>query len=243
MQALIPLAISAAGALAGSLGKKSSSWSGEKVKTEKLSRLTSGQEKMLRDLLKHPNVHLPDMTRDPNYQQGSGYLQRLLSQDPEMMRQFEAPMMRQFNEQIVPQLAEQFSGMGARSSSAFGQQMGAAGAGLAERIAQMRGQLGLGAAGQALSYAQTPFQQKYAQEGLNLNRMQLGLGTPAFGYMSTGGTPGLGSGISSALLQGGGGMMGAGGGSGFMSGLGSLWSKLFGGGNNSIIYPSDNNLG
>jgi len=53
---------------------------------------------------------------------------------------FEAPAMRQFQEQIVPGIAERFSGMGAgaQRSSAFGQQLGQAGAGLAENLAMQR---------------------------------------------------------------------------------------------------------
>lgn len=228
MQALVPLAMAAISAASSSFGRKSSRWSGEKAKTEKLTRLTSEQSHLLKHLLKHPNVHLPDITQDQNYQQGSGFLQKILSQDPEMMKQFEAPMMRQFSEQIIPKLSEQFTAVGGRNSSAFGQQMGAAGAGLAEKIAQLRGELGLGAAGQALSYAQMPFQQKFANEGLNLQRMGLGLGTPAFGYLSTGATPGIGTGISQAFGKAGGQMMGADGGSGFMSGLSEIWHKIFG---------------
>ena len=78
--------------------------------------------------------------------QGMSYLQNLLSGDTS---QFEQPLMRQFNEQVVPGMAERFSGMGsgAQGSSAFGQQMGQAGAGLMEQLGSLRGglqQQGLG---------------------------------------------------------------------------------------------------
>lgn len=209
---MIPAAMMASSVLPSLFGHKSSTWSGEKSKIHKLPTLNSYQQRTLKDILKHPERQLPMMEDQPLYQQGSGYLQSILSQDPEMMKQFEAPAMRQFNEEIVPGIAERFSGAGARSSSAFNQAMGQAGSGLAERIAAMRAQLGLGAAGQALNYAQMPFAQ-------NMARLSLGLGTPAFGYQATGGTPGMGSGISNALLQGGGSAMGM---MGMMSALGGM---------------------
>jgi hypothetical protein len=81
--------------------------------------------------------------------QGFDFLSKILGGDTS---QFEAPLMRQFYEQTVPGIAERFSGMGvgAQGSSAFGQQMGAAGAGLAEQLGALRGQLGL----QGLSHLQ-----------------------------------------------------------------------------------------
>jgi hypothetical protein len=95
-------------------------------------------------------------------QSGSNYLQGLLSQDPRMMQQFEAPYMRQFNEQIVPGLAERFTGK--QSGSAFQQALGSAGSGLMERLAALRGGLGMQAAQQALNYAQMPMQR--TQQGM-----------------------------------------------------------------------------
>lgn len=64
-------------------------------------------------------------------------LQQMLSGGGEA---FEAPAMRQFSEQIVPGIAERFTGMGegAQRSSAFGQQLGQAGAGLAENLGMQR---------------------------------------------------------------------------------------------------------
>ena len=50
---------------------------------------------------------------------------------------FEAPFLRQFQEQTIPGIAERFSGLGAQSSSAFQQSLGAAGAGLQENLAAM----------------------------------------------------------------------------------------------------------
>jgi len=82
----------------------------------------------------------------------------LLSGDQGALDAFQAPAIRQFEEQTVPGIAERFSGLGAgaQRSSAFGQQLGAAGAGLAENLSaqraglqsdalsQLRGLLGMG---------------------------------------------------------------------------------------------------
>lgn len=65
----------------------------------------------------------------------------LLSGAPEALEAFQAPALRQFQERIIPGIAEQFSGAGTGDSSAFGQQLGAAGAGLAERLSAQRGGL------------------------------------------------------------------------------------------------------
>lgn len=75
--------------------------------------------------------------------QGMNYLSQMISGSPEDMQAFERPAMRQFNEQIVPGLAERFSslGSGSQGSSAFGQALGGAGAGLAERLQMIRSHL------------------------------------------------------------------------------------------------------
>lgn len=110
---------------------------------------------------------------------------------------YEAPAMRQFQEEIIPGIAERFTGMGAgaQGSSAFGQQLGAAGAGLAERLAMQRAGLRGEAAGGLLnmlqSAAMTPtFQwgQMPGQEGI-LQLLAKALGT---GIGSGGGMMGTG---------------------------------------------------
>lgn len=169
---------------------------------KKFETLNHQQKGVLHDLLKHLNINLPSITENPLYQQGQGYLSSIMNQSPEAMQQFEAPAMRQFNEEIVPGIAERFSGMGARNSSAFQQTMGQAGAGLAERLAAMRANLGMSAAQQGLGYAQTPFQNALQGQQMNLARTQLGLGTQPFGYQAFQGTPGAGQSIMSGLGQG-----------------------------------------
>ena len=97
-----------------------------------------------------------DITRNPLYKQGSDYLKGILSGDPAASAAFEAPAMRQFQEQIMPEIAEKYAGAGAGQSSAFGQEMGQAGASLAERLQAMRAELQQNAVGQAMGYAQAP---------------------------------------------------------------------------------------
>lgn len=66
------------------------------------------------------------------------YLHQILSDNPELMKQFEAPALRQFQEQIVPGLAERFTQAGARSSSGFNQALAQQAGSLSERLAAMR---------------------------------------------------------------------------------------------------------
>ncbi len=80
-------------------------------------------------------------------QQGIGNLSQILSGSPEAFQAFQAPAMRQFQQEIIPGLAERFSslGSGAQGSSAFGQQLGQAGAGLSQNLAAMKANLQSGA--------------------------------------------------------------------------------------------------
>ena len=70
---------------------------------------------------------------------GLDYLNDLM-QGGEAFERASAPMMRQFQEQTLPQLSERFAGSDAMQSSAFGQSLGSAGAGLQENLAALRGQ-------------------------------------------------------------------------------------------------------
>lgn len=106
---------------------------GKGEKMQQLPSYTPQQQNIMSQLSGGAAAQLP---------QAFQYLQSILSQDPEMMKQFEAPMMRQFEEQTIPGIAERFTGMDAQKSSAFGQQLGAAGAGLQENLAAQRAQMG-----------------------------------------------------------------------------------------------------
>lgn len=77
------------------------------------------------------------------YGTAADYWYQVLQDNPELMKQFEAPYMRQFNEQTIPDLAEQFAGMGsgALSSSGFRNAAVNAGVDLSERLAAIRANL------------------------------------------------------------------------------------------------------
>lgn len=135
---------------------------------KQLSTMSRGQKGLLQQLLGSLQGQSTNIQQSPLFQQGSSFLQNLLSGNQEATAAFEAPYMRQFQEQILPMIAERFSGLGAQSSSAFNQALGSAGAGLSESLAALRGQLQLGALPQALGYAQQPISnlQGFSQLGL-----------------------------------------------------------------------------
>jgi hypothetical protein len=138
----------------------------------------SGQKNILQQLLSSLQGQNTNIGQNPLFQQGSQYIQQLLSGSPQSTAAFEAPAMRQFNEQIVPGLAERFSGLGAgsQSSSAFQQALGQAGAGLAENLQSLRSGLQMQGAQQGLQYAQQPISNYQGLAGL-------GLGTQTRGFM------------------------------------------------------------
>lgn len=137
---------------------------------QKLSTMNSGQRKLLQQLLGSLGGQQTNIQSNPLFQQGSGFLQNLLSGSPESTQAFEAPAMRQFNEQIIPGIAERFSGLGAgsQSSSAFQQALGQAGAGLSERLQALRSGLQTQALPQALGFAQQPISNYSGLAGLGL---------------------------------------------------------------------------
>lgn len=122
---------------------------------------------------------------------------------------YSAPAMREFFESIIPGIAERFTGQGAQMSSAFGQQLGGAGAGLAERLAQFSQQADL----------------QQNQQGLQaisqlLNLMQGGLGRQ-MEQLYKPGSAGLLGGLAPAIGLGIGGPLGG--------AIGGGLSKLLGG--------------
>lgn len=150
---IISAALAAANLAAPFFGKKESS-----KKFETLSPQQEGLQNQLIQMLA-PLLQQGQIGKQPLFQQGQNYLQNLLQGDENSFKRFEAPFMRQFNEEIIPQLAEKFAGLGAGSSSGFQQALGQAGAGLSERLAQLRSGLQFGAVNPALQYANAPFAQ------------------------------------------------------------------------------------
>lgn len=114
---------------------------GKDEKTEQFQRFTPQQQGLQSQLQGGVGAQLP---------QAFEYLQQILSGDPAMISKFEAPARRAFEEQTLPSIAERFTGMGAQKSSAFGQQLGQAGAGLEESLSAQRA----GLQGNALSQLQ-----------------------------------------------------------------------------------------
>lgn len=111
------------------------------------------------------------------YGQAQQYHQNILGGGPQAFQDFAEPYLQQFQEQIAPRIAEQFAGMGALSSSGFGQALGGAGAGLQSQLAQLFSQLQQQSAGQ-----------QYGQ----FNTLgQLGLGYQPFAYQNKKGSQGF----------------------------------------------------
>lgn len=143
---------------------------------------------------------LPRFT--PEQQQAfSTILQQALSQLQSPQAAFEpiAQQARtQFEQRTIPSIAERFTAMGGQRSSAFGQQLGQAGAGLEESLAslgaqfgQRQQQLGVGLAGLGLQpqfeTLITPGQPGFLQQSLKaalpllLTGLSGGLGAPFMG--------------------------------------------------------------
>ena len=138
---------------------------GKKEKTQQLPTINPQQQQLLQQMLRGGG----GVEQNPIYGQAMSLLQGILSGQDQGGAALEVPAMRQFQEQIIPGIAERFSslGAGAQSSSAFQQALGGAGSGLAERLAAMRSERQQGALGQALPYAQAPFQQKMGLLGMS----------------------------------------------------------------------------
>jgi hypothetical protein len=131
----------------------------------------------------------------PLYQQGSSFLQNLLSNNPEAYQAFELPYYQNFQQNIIPQLAERFAGMGTGagglSSSGLYNSLGQAGRNLQTDLAALRSGLQTQALPQALNYAQQPFSNLLASLGLRV-----------FQPYERPGQPGLLTGLSSGILGG-----------------------------------------
>lgn len=115
---------------------------GQGEKTQQFQRYTDEQQQALNNILRRATGAAD---------QGFNFLESILGQSPEAMQQFQAPALRAFEEETVPSIAERFTGSlgeGSHRSSAFGQQLGKAGASLQENLSAQRGQLGMNALSQ-----------------------------------------------------------------------------------------------
>lgn len=94
------------------------------------------------------------------------FLSRLLAGDEDLMKSLEAPSIRAFEEQIAPGIAERYTsaGLGGRGSSAFQQEIGTAGARLAQSLGEQRTGLRMSALDRMLQQVQAPLgYQPYSQ--------------------------------------------------------------------------------
>lgn len=147
---------------------------GKGERTQQFSRLTPQQQSLQQQQLQGVSQQMPQMWQ---------YLQQILSGDPELMDQFQAPSERAFREKTIPTIMERFSGMGAQESSGFQQAMAGAGERLQEGQAAQRA----GLKGEALQYL--------------MQLMQQG-GRESFDTIQTGATPGFAEKIPGLVLQG-----------------------------------------
>lgn len=168
-----------------------------------VSTLNPAQERMMSQYEK-------GIQSNPLYQQGSDFLQKLLSGDTSM---FEQPLMQQFEQQIIPGIAERFAGMGtgagAGGSSAMYNSMGQAGNNLMGQLGAMKGNMQMQGLGQALQYSQQPYQNMLG--GLNVNTQAYqpgsqGMLAPILSAVAGGLSGGMGMGMAGPLMN----MFGAG---------------------------------
>lgn len=110
---------------------------------------------------------------------------------------------QQFSQQTVPSIAERFTSMGGQRSSAFGQQLGAAGAGLESNLGAQKAQFGLQQQGllqQLLGMGLQPqFQTDYMQRQPGFLEGLGGAAASGLGMGLTGGIGGVGAGASGIL--------------------------------------------
>jgi hypothetical protein len=130
---------------------------GKHEKVDQIPKYNQAQENTMNQLLGGGSSQLP---------QGFEFLNQILSQNPDLMNQFQAPAKREFNEEILPTIAERFSGMNAQKSSAFGQQVGKAGERLEESLSAQRS----GMQSNALAQLQSLLQGGLTQRNENVFR-------------------------------------------------------------------------
>lgn len=185
MMMAFPALLSAIGGLTGDKAKQGSTYS-------------KGARSAIDDVLesiKGMKGGAMDITQNPGYQQGNEWLQGLFN-DPQFFQNFEAPLQRQFQEQTVPDLANRFASMGSGGSlgsTGFRNQLAREGSNLSTNIAALRGGMQQQGVGQALQYAQQPFQ----------NLMQAyGIGTQPTMNQYHPASPGFGGNIGASMFGG-----------------------------------------
>lgn len=132
---------------------------GKKDKLKKVPTGTPQQQQFHGNIL---NQLMQMQQQGGGYNNAQNYYNSLLQPGNEAYQNFAAPYLQNFEEQILPGIAEQYAGKGALSSSAFGQSLGAAGAGLQSQLARLFAELQSQAAG-----AQTNQFNQLGQFGLN----------------------------------------------------------------------------
>lgn len=136
----IPAIVSALSGM-GAMAASGSKGMADKSYLKAVPTMTKEQQGLINQILGGASQNLPS---------GFNYLRQILDDDPEMMKQFEAPMMRQFREGIVPEIAQRFAGMGSGpmgslGSSGFQQELGSSATDLSERLGAQRANLKSGA--------------------------------------------------------------------------------------------------
>ncbi len=137
----------------------------KQAKLKKLSTLNKNQSSLL-DLITDEAKGMQGARG-----QATNYYQDLLDPSGQGYQKFAQPNINQFNQETIPGLAERFAGGaqgGALSSSGFGQALSSAGAGLQDKLAQLKTAL-MDRAAQGI----------YGQSNQLANQS---LGTQAFGY-------------------------------------------------------------
>lgn len=186
---------------------------GDKDRFKKISNYSPEQQQGLQQFYQNP------IQNQPLYQQGQSFLGNILGGGQGAFEAFQAPQLRQFREQTVPQIANQFAGMGTGAgglnSSGLYNALGQAGQRLQENLGAQQAGLQFQAAGQALPYAQQPYQNQLA-----------GLGAQSFTNRYQPGSTGLAGGLLGGVGA------GLGGGAGLVGGM-ALGNSLFNQGNST----------
>lgn len=178
----------------GLLGGISGLLSGD-AKNDRLKKVATGTKEQQ---ALHSNILSKAMGMQQGqqgYDLANQYYNNLLGGNQgQAFQQFADPYMQQFQEQVLPQIAERFAGLGALSSSGFGQALGGAASGLQGQLAQLFSQLQSQAAGQQYN--------QYNQFGQQQNQLaQLGLGYEPFQYVNQKGSLGFGGPFAAGVSQ------------------------------------------